>query len=156
VEIPGQFFAEINRITNNQYFLLNVLREKLDYPQLKAAALQQAARYQPRVVLIEDTGVGTGLIADLRQEGVDVVEVKVTNSKEARASVKSSMFEGGRVFFPTRASWLSELENELLSFPGSLHDDQVDSIVHALDYLLPEPGGIMLFNMGPNGFRRLK
>jgi predicted phage terminase large subunit-like protein len=144
------------RISKNQYYLLDVVRDKFDYPQLKACAIRQASRYEPRVVLIEDAGVGTGLIAELRQRGINVVEVKPTTSKEARASVKSAMFEGGRVFFPERASWLPELQNELLSFPGSRHDDQVDSVVQALDYVPEEPGGVMLFNWGPNGIRRVK
>jgi predicted phage terminase large subunit-like protein len=116
----------------------------------------QASRYEPSVILIEDAGVGTGLIAELCQHGIDVVEVKATSSKEARASVKSAMFEGGRVFLPERASWLAELLNELLSFPGSRHDDQVDSVVQALDYVVEEPGGVMLFRMGPKGFQFAK
>jgi hypothetical protein len=37
------------------------------------------------------------------------------------------------VFFPERAPWLPELEAELFAFPGSRHDDQVDSISQALN-----------------------
>jgi predicted phage terminase large subunit-like protein len=37
------------------------------------------------------------------------------------------------VFFPERAPWLPELEAELFAFPGSKHDDQVDSISQALN-----------------------
>lgn len=143
-------------IKSNRYYLLDVCRDKIDYPTLKARAIAQAARYDPRVVLIEDTGVGTGLIKELQQAGVNVVAVKVSTSKEARAAVKSAMFEGGRVLLPARATWLSEYENELLSFPGSRHDDQVDSTVQALDYVVEEPGDVMLFRWGVNGIRRIK
>lgn len=32
------------------------------------------------------------------------------------------------MFLPQEAAWLAEFENELLSFPYSKHDDQVDSM----------------------------
>jgi|HubBroStandDraft_6_1064221.scaffolds.fasta_scaffold344192_2 phage terminase large subunit-like protein len=47
-------------------------------------------------------------------------------------AIQSAKFERGRVFFPRRASWLTDLETELFSFPASRHDDQVDSIRQAL------------------------
>ena len=36
---------------------------------------------------------------------------------------------------PSRAPWLSEYINELTSFPGARHDDQVDSTTQTLDHL---------------------
>ncbi len=32
------------------------------------------------------------------------------------------------MFLPQEATWLAEFESELLSFPNSKHDDQVDSM----------------------------
>ena len=49
-------------------------------------------------------------------------------------SVASAIFEAGQVHFPERASWLAELETELFSFPGSPHDDQVDTISQVLNH----------------------
>ena len=133
-------------VKGGEYYLLDLFRERLDYPQLKAAALGLAHTYGPRIVIVEDSGVGTGLVAELRALGVNVLATMVTASKQARASIKSAMFEGGRVLFPERASWLSELEAELLSFPEGRHDDQVDSIVQALDYVPEEPVGVLWLN----------
>ena len=48
-------------------------------------------------------------------------------------SVASAKFEAGQVHLPERAPWLPDLEAELFSFPGSRHDDQVDSISQALN-----------------------
>lgn len=126
-------------ISQKKYYLMNVCRKKLDYPQLKAQAIKLFKEYNPRMVLIEDTGVGTGLIEELKQAGVNTSAVTPTGPKEARAAVQSAKFEGGRVLFPHQAPWLSELETELCSFPGSRHDDQVDSIVQALAYEVPGP-----------------
>jgi predicted phage terminase large subunit-like protein len=47
-------------------------------------------------------------------------------------SAESAKFEAGLVYFPERGPWLPELEAELFAFPGSRHDDQVDSISQAL------------------------
>ena len=121
-------------IRGGWYYLIDLLRERLDYPRLKAAAFGLAHTHSPRIVLIEDAGVGTGLIAELQGMGINVSSVPAIASKQARAAIQSGKFEGGRVWFPERAAWLSDLENELFSFPGSHHDDQVDSIVQALAY----------------------
>jgi predicted phage terminase large subunit-like protein len=99
--------------------------------------------FTPWIILIEDTGVGTGLIDDLRQENLSTVDVKAIQSKETRALIQTSKFQSSRVLFPKSAPWLSELEAELLAFPGSRHDDQVDSITQALAYeYLPMNGGV--------------
>jgi predicted phage terminase large subunit-like protein len=83
-------------------------------------------------ILIEDAGVGTALVQELRGSQFSVIPIKPEHDKMTRMSIQSGKFESGRVYFPERASWLPELEAELLAFPGSRHDDQVDSISQAL------------------------
>ncbi len=124
------------------YYLMDVVREKLNYPDLKARMLAEAQRFNPWVILIEDTGVGTGLIADLRVECLNVIEISATQSKEARAYIQTSKFQSRRVLLPELAPWLSEFEAELLAFPAGRHDDQVDSVVQALAYEQVERGGV--------------
>ena len=135
-------------VRQGQYFLIDVFRGKLDYPDLKTSAVGLAEAHSPRMVLVEETGVGIGLVAELRNLGVNVSPVCPDASKEARAAMQSAKFEGGRVLFPERAPWLAELEAELFSFPGSRYDDQIDSIVQALAYE-PEPsGGVIWLRFG--------
>jgi len=86
-------------------------------------------------ILIEDTGVGTGLVAELHDLGFPAIAVLPEGNKLARMSIQSAKFEAGHVFFPTTAPWLAVLEAELFSFPGSRHDDQVDSISQALNHI---------------------
>jgi predicted phage terminase large subunit-like protein len=45
---------------------------------------------------------------------------------------------------PRSAPWLDEYILELIGFPGTKHDDQVDSTTQALDYLR-EPDLLALF-----------
>lgn len=115
------------------FYLLHVLRERYDYPTLRAKALEHAALYGVHKVLIEDTGVGTALIQELGKTGkFSVIPVKPERDKLTRASIQSAKFESGMVLFPRDAPWLPELEAELFAFPQSRHDDQVDSITQAL------------------------
>lgn len=134
---------------NGLYYLMDVVREKLNYPDLKARMLAEAQQYQPWFILIEDTGVGTGLIADLKAESFDAIGIPATQSKEARANIQTPKFESGRVWLPETAPWLSELEAELLAFPAGRHDDQVDSIVQALAYEHVERGGVTYIYLDP-------
>jgi predicted phage terminase large subunit-like protein len=117
-----------------QLYLLDVLRCRLDYPRLKATMQQHSMQWNARKVLIEDAGIGTGLIAELRYKIPGVIGIKPQYDKETRMSMASGLIEAGQVYFPERASWLADLETELFSFPGSRHDDQVDSISQMLNY----------------------
>ena len=124
------------------YFLLDVWRRRVDYPELKAKAIALAKQWNATRVLIEDTGAGTSLIQELKSQVSGVVGVKPEGDKVSRMAVASAKFEAGQVLFPERASWLPDLEAELFAFPGSRHDDQCDSISQALsdNYLqLPFP-----------------
>lgn len=111
-----------------------MLRGRYDYPTLKARALAQAELHKPTNILIEDTGVGTALVAELQAEGVSAIAVKREGNKLARMSIQSAKFESGQVLFPKQAPWLDVLEMELFAFPGSRPDDQIDSISQALGH----------------------
>lgn len=110
------------------YYLLYLVRKKMDYRSLRALMLEKAGTYAPRVILIEVTGVGIGLIADLRSESFDTVGVTPKNTKEPRAHIQTPKFESGLVLFPEGATWPSEREAEFLAFPSARHDDQIDSV----------------------------
>jgi predicted phage terminase large subunit-like protein len=116
-----------------KFYLWHVLRARYDYPTLRAQVIAYAGVYQPQKVLIEDAGVGTALIQELKRVGgFYVIPVKPERDKLTRMSIESAKFESGQVLFPHMASWLPELEAELFTFPQSRHDDQVDSISQAL------------------------
>lgn len=121
-------------VTNGNYYLSDVFRDRLTYADLRRKALELARKYDPRLVLVEDTNIGTALAVDLKAAGVRTSAVKVSQGKEARASVEAAKFEGGLVHLPRKAHWLSEYEAELFAFPNGRHDDQVDSTSQALAY----------------------
>lgn len=121
-------------VYENRYYLVDVLRGRFDYPTLRARAIDHAQAHRPDKVLIEDAGVGTALLPELRRAGYSAVPVRPDRDKVTRMSIASAKFEAGLPLLPERAAWLPELEAELFSFPQSRHDDQVDSISQALGH----------------------
>jgi predicted phage terminase large subunit-like protein len=121
-------------VINKKYFLVDMLRQRLDYPTLKAQAIAHARFHNPTTILIEDTGVGPALVSELQNSGFRVVPMQVEQNKMARMSVQSGKFASGQVLLPHSATWLKDLEEELFSFPASRYDDQIDSISQALGY----------------------
>ena len=95
------------------------------------------SRQQRTTVLIEDKASGTQLIQELKDEGVFAVtpfSPPPGSDKIVRLYAQTALFENGRVLLPREAPWLPDYVNELTSFPGSRHDDQVDS-AQALQYV---------------------
>jgi predicted phage terminase large subunit-like protein len=111
------------------YYLIEVVREKLDYPDLRNLAFDLVEEYSPHTVLVEDAVTGTALAQELRKEyHLRVLALTPKGDKEIRFSAQSAVFEQGRVLLPEKASWRDEFVKELLAFPGTKYDDQVDSV----------------------------
>jgi predicted phage terminase large subunit-like protein len=123
------------------FYLLHVLRRKLNYPELKRAVAAQAVHFSPQVILIEDRASGTQLIQELVAEGLhQVKKVAPESHKVMRLHAQTGAIENGFVYLPRSAPWLEDYLLELLTFPRSRHDDQVDSTSQALAFLsTPDP-----------------
>jgi predicted phage terminase large subunit-like protein len=119
---------------HRNYYLLEVLRDRLLYPELKAQAISQAKKHRPDKILIEEAGLGRTLIKDLNAAGLPAVGVIPEGGKLARVSFQLEKFTNGQVFLPRKAPWLVDFENELLAFPNGPYDDQVDAVIQALAY----------------------
>ena len=125
-------------VHEKRYYLSDVYRQRLNYPDLKRKVHELAKRDRPHKILIEDKASGTQLIQELRAQGLYAVTAYQPPSgtdKIMRLHAQTAAFENGQVLLPTRASWLADYVTELTSFPGSRHDDQIDSTTQALDYL---------------------
>ena len=115
------------------YYLLSVFRKRLEYPDLKRAVVEQARLWGAGKVLVEDASSGQALIQDLKNDGFYRLEaVKPKGKKDERLQYVSTIIEAGHVYVPTQAPWLEEYLHELMMFPASRHDDQVDSTSQAL------------------------
>jgi predicted phage terminase large subunit-like protein len=128
-------------IKDQHAFLLDVYRRKLDFPGLKRAVKELARLHRATVVLIEDKASGTSLIQELRAEDFSLVQAAPNpdGDKFMRLQSQTAKIEGGFARFPNEAHWLHNYLLELVSFPNSKNDDQVDSTVFALAWITAHP-----------------
>jgi predicted phage terminase large subunit-like protein len=108
-----------------KWYLIDVWRQRVDYPALKASVQDLAKKWSARRVLVEDTGAGTSLVQELRSRISGIIAVKPEGDKASRMAVASAKFEAGQVLLPERATWLPDLEAELFVFPGSRHSTAI-------------------------------
>jgi predicted phage terminase large subunit-like protein len=122
------------------FYLLNVLRKKLDFPDLKRAVRQQSDLFNPTVILIEDKASGTQLIQDLIDAGLSrVTRYKPDGDKIMRLHAQTATIENGFVYLPETVNWLADFLHELTLFPAGRYDDQVDSTAQALAWTKIRP-----------------
>lgn len=127
-------------IKGEENYLLDVYREKVDFPDLRKAAIMLAERYSPVYVLVEDKSSGTQLIQELPSHGLRQVKpCKPEGDKSVRLFSTTGMFETGQVLLPRSAHWLDGYIHELTTFPSSRYDDQVDSTTQALMWIQSNP-----------------
>jgi predicted phage terminase large subunit-like protein len=111
------------------YYLLDVLRKRLEYPDLRRTILSHAAAHKATAVLIEDAGTGAPLTQDLRREGkLRPIPIRPERDKIVRLEAQSAVIEAGHVLLPEKAPWLDDFRAEILAFPYGRYDDQVDSM----------------------------
>lgn len=124
-------------LLDKNYYLLDLKRGRYEYPRLRETAVALADRFKPNAILIEEASTGIALGQELRQAGTySVKPIPIAHDKVGRLYVQQAKFEAGLVHFPKSAPFLSDLESELLAFPQSKNDDQVDSLSQALAYKL--------------------
>lgn len=122
--------------TRNGFYLIDVWRAKVEFPELKRVALALYDRDIPDVVLVEDKASGQSLVQELeRNTRIPVFPIKVDANKVARANAATPLIEAGKVYLPESAPWLFDYIEELSAFPNAKHDDQVDSTTQALSYM---------------------
>jgi len=134
----GQLWGE----AYNGYYLLDLIRKKMEYPELKRTIKRRYAIHKASAIVIEDKSSGISVIQDLQDETkLPVVPWAVTGGdKENRANAVADTIEGGNVWLPESAEWLDVFLDEVEHFPGSKYKDQVDVMTQALEYFLRRGG----------------
>ena len=122
-------------IQGSDYYLLDVFRQRLEFPDLRRRIVAHAELHAAKAVLIEDAGSGTALIQDMRHEGkIRPIAIRPDGDKLVRLEGQSAVIEAGHVLLPEKASWIGDFLVEMLSFPFGRYDDQVDSVSQFLNW----------------------
>jgi predicted phage terminase large subunit-like protein len=118
---------------DRRLYILDVVRERLDFPSLRQRIMEIAHRHKG-YTLIEATGSGISLLQDLRHQNW-LIGITPLGEKIVRLHQVTPMIESGAVHLPKGAPWLEAFKRELLSFPASGHDDQVDALSQLLNWI---------------------
>ena len=113
--------------------LLNALKKRMEFPELKKKAFEEYQEWQPDSLIIEAKASGAPLVYELRAMGLPVQEFVPSkgNDKISRLNSVADIFASGRVWVP-ETRWADELVEEVASFPSGEHDDMVDSMTQAI------------------------
>tara|TARA_R100000458_G_scaffold54522_1_gene57720 strand:+ start:514 stop:2043 length:1530 start_codon:yes stop_codon:yes gene_type:complete len=113
--------------------LLDCIKERYDFPELKNEALRLFDYWQPDTVIIEAKASGIPLVQELRRIGIPVNTFSPGKGQDkiARLNAVSPIFQDGRIWVPDNR-WGEELMEEVSDFPGGENDDLVDATTLAL------------------------
>jgi predicted phage terminase large subunit-like protein len=114
--------------------LLDALKERLEFPELRRVAKEQYDYWQPETVLIESKASGLPLTYELRNMGIPVVNYTPSkgNDKHTRVNSVAPLFESGNIYAPLNKQFAQEVIEECAAFPYGDHDDLVDSTTQAI------------------------
>ncbi len=128
--------GEVWGVAGNGYYLLDVVNERMEFPELKRLTQAMWERDHAEAVLVEDAASGQSLVQELQRETrMPILPQKVLGDKEARVNSIAPLWEAGRVFLPRSAPWLFDFLDQVCGFPAAPHDDMVDAMTQALRYL---------------------
>jgi predicted phage terminase large subunit-like protein len=127
----GVFF---NEETNNfAIILLNAIKKRMEYPDLKKMVLDEYQEWQPDAFVVEKKSNGSALYQEFRRMGLPIGEFTPGKGQDkiSRVNAISDLFASGIVFAPDRR-WAKEVIEECNDFPSGANDDLVDSTTLAL------------------------
>jgi len=143
-------------VTRAMYFVIDVVRRKVEFPDLLRMVSRTCEMHDPSAVYVESSSNGVALIQALKSGSrLPIVSVTAKGSKISRVEGICGLLEAGKVLLPENAPWLTDLEDELLHFPVGRHDDIVDALVLAL-YKAQQHNSISIFTVGINGVSPMK
>ena len=128
----GIFYNEEENDTP-QVILLDAIKDRMAFPELKVVALKQYKEWEPDAFIVEKKAAGAPLIQELRALGIPVQEFSPSrgNDKMVRVNAVADLFSSGKVWAPD-TRWAREVIEEMAAFPVGEHDDYVDTTTQAL------------------------
>jgi len=127
----GIFFPNEDSPAN--LILLDAIKGRYEFPELRRLALQQYEYWKPETVIVEAKASGLPLTYELRKMDIPVVNFTPSkgNDKHARVNAVAPLFESGMIWAPEQ-KFAEEVIEECAAFPYGDHDDLVDSTTQAI------------------------
>ena len=122
-----------NEDSGANLMLLDAVKGRYEFPELRRVALEQYKYWQPETVIIESKASGLPLTHELRRMDIPVTNFSPNrgNDKHTRVNAVAPLFESGMIWAPEE-EFAHEVIEECASFPYGDHDDLVDSTTQAI------------------------
>jgi predicted phage terminase large subunit-like protein len=126
----------------NDLALIDILKTNLETPKHVPLFKQQYLKHRPQQQWIETDGIGRATFQLLRGEGLPIAELKTSgHDKLIRFIPAATRITAGSVYFLAGAPWLHDYETELLGFPNTKQNGQVDVTSYACQIVIEHPFG---------------
>ena len=132
--VVGQVWGLIGADT----YLVDQVRARMDFPATVEAVKSLCAKH-PAVSakLIEEKANGAAVIQTLTRKIPGIIPINPDGGKQSRVAAVSAYIEAGNVYLPNPLgrTWVNEFIEECAKFPAGAHDDQIDALSQALNWL---------------------
>lgn len=141
-------------IKNNKIFVLDLIRERIDFPkvlELLQDLYQKYNSYSTKIIL-EKGSAGTPVLQML-QKSIPILEgIPIKNAdKVSRFKYTFPNFMQHQIIIPDHSlpgnAWVADMVQELVEFPFSEHDDIVDALSQGIYYAKENQGQILVLDM---------
>jgi len=126
--------------------LTHLVRDRIGYADILNKLIYLNSYYRPQFIGIENMGIAIQLITEARLKNLPVKALEPEGKgKQNRANLPMGAvirMENGKIYFPKHASYLEDIELELLTFPKGKSDEIVD----ILSYLCNELTKVDMFD----------
>ena len=116
-------------------YLIDRVKDKMDLPATMNAIRTMTAKH-PKTYrkLVEDKANGPAVMQLLTREIPGLIPVEPNGSKEARVHSIAPDWEAGNIWLPhpSIAPWIHDYIEEIVTFPKSVNDDEIDSTSQAV------------------------
>jgi predicted phage terminase large subunit-like protein len=147
--VVGQVWA----INGAERYLLGQIRAHLSFTDT-VKAVKALHEWKPGALakLVEDKANGTAVIDTLKKTVTGLIAIQPEGGKDVRAAAIEPLVEAGNVLLPAadfipcppgyQATATSEFVEEAAVFPNGAHDDQVDAMSQALNWIEHSAGDV--------------
>lgn len=120
---------------------LDCTKDRMEGPDQRELITKLYETWKPDLIGVESNAYQLTMFQDLIREGLPGYKIKSDHDKISRFIPAGNSYKNGIVYHPVAASWLTDVETELLHFPNGEHDDCVDTCSFAYGMLRNVMGG---------------
>ncbi len=129
-----------------EIFILDVIRERFEGAEHVEMVKNVYSKWKPILIGIEKVQYQLTLIQQSLRIGLPVMELIPDADKVSRSLAIANRMRSSMVYFKENAVWLSDFEDELLSFPFGRYKDQTDAFSYIARMIEPHSNIIPIGN----------